>query len=129
MKNKSLTKWLLIPFVLLTLASCAANQELRQSNLGKHEQYVLMSPEMDYIKIERTAASKVNKLLSVQVTLQNITNQDSGISYRFKWFDANKLQVGDEEGWKIQPIRASQFQIIKGQAMKEEISSFLLELR
>jgi uncharacterized protein YcfL len=129
MKNKSLIKWLLIPLALLTLASCAANQELRESNLGKHAQFVLMPPQMDYIKVERTAASKVNKLLSVQVTLQNITNQDNGISYRFKWFDANKLQVGDEESWKIQPIRASQFQTIKGQAMKEEISSFLLELR
>jgi uncharacterized protein YcfL len=113
----------------MILISCAANQELRQSNLGKYAQYVSMPPEMDYIKIERKASSKVNNLLSVQIIVQNITNQDSGVSYRFKWFDANGLQVGDEEGWKIQPIRAAQSQTIKGQAVKEEVANFLLELR
>lgn len=122
-------RYLLIPFVIVILTACAANQELRKSNLGKHERFVEMPPEMDYIKVEKTAASKVNNLLSVQITLLNISNQNTGVSYRFRWLDANGMQVGEDESWKTQPIGVAQFQVIKGVAMKQEASSFLLEIK
>ncbi len=57
-------------------------------------------PLADKITITRMRTRMAGDLLSVEITLTNLSSRDMNIQYRFSWYDADDFEVEqDKHGW------------------------------
>ncbi|MBV8656765.1 MAG: YcfL family protein [Burkholderiales bacterium] len=80
------------------------------------------------IKVVEMRVQRRNDMLVVQADLQNTSNSDRQIFYRFRWLDSNGGQVGDGETFKQVGFMGQQLQTLKGIATQSNITDFRLEM-
>ena len=69
-----------------------------------------------------------NDVLVVQAEVVNTQPRDLRLYYRFRWVDANGMQVGDGEGWKPLVFLGLQTQFLKGTAYGPQATDFQIEM-
>ncbi|MBC7500632.1 MAG: YcfL family protein [Herminiimonas sp.] len=69
-----------------------------------------------------------NDVLVVQAEVLNTQSQDLRLYYRFRWLDANGMQVGDGEVWKPLVFMGKQNQYLKGTAYGPQATDFRIEM-
>ncbi len=69
-----------------------------------------------------------NDMLVVQAEITNTGKRDQRLYYRFRWLDANGMQVGDGEVWKPLVFLGKQSQFIKGTAYGPQATDFRIEM-
>ena len=73
-------------------------------------------------------AQRRNDVLVVQAEVVNTQPRDLRLYYRFRWVDANGMQVGDGEGWKPLVFLGLQTQFLKGTAYGPQATDFQIEM-
>lgn len=73
-------------------------------------------------------AQRRNDVLVVQAEVVNTQPRDVRLYYRFRWVDANGMQVGDGEGWKPLVFLGLQTQYLKGIAYGPQATDFQIEM-
>lgn len=73
-------------------------------------------------------ALKKNDILVVQAEIQNTKSKDLRLFYRFRWIDADGMQVGSGEVWKPLMFLGKQSQFIKGIAPSPKADDFEIEM-
>lgn len=69
-----------------------------------------------------------NDVLVVQAEIINTETRDLRLYYRFRWLDANGMQVGDGEVWKPLVFLGKQNQYLKGTAYGPQATDFRIEM-
>lgn len=69
-----------------------------------------------------------NDILVVQAEMKNYDIKDVRLYYRFRWIDADGMQVGDGEVWKPLVFLGKQSQYIKGTAYGPQATDFRIEM-
>lgn len=69
-----------------------------------------------------------NDVLVVQAEIMNMDTRDLRLYYRFRWLDANGMQVGDGEVWKPLVFLGKQSQFVKGTAYGPQATDFKIEM-
>lgn len=69
-----------------------------------------------------------NDVLVVQAEVINTQSHDLRLYYRFRWLDANGMQVGDGEVWKPLVFLGKQNQYLKGTAYGPQATDFRIEM-
>lgn len=83
--------------------------------------------DTDDIKITDMRSIMAGGLLNVQVAVDN-RGASRPIVYRFRWMNANGMQVGGDEGWKPLTIGAGQSGFLTGIAPHPSVTDFKFEL-
>ena len=73
-------------------------------------------------------AQRRNDVLVVQAEIANTQRHDIRLYYRFRWVDANGMQVGDGEVWKPLVFLGLQTQYLKGTAYGPQATDFQIEM-
>lgn len=73
-------------------------------------------------------ALKKNDVLVVQAEIENTNKKDLRLYYRFRWIDADGMQVGNGEVWKPLMFLGKQSQFIKGIAPSPKADDFEIEM-
>lgn len=73
-------------------------------------------------------ALKKNDVLVVQAEIQNTNKKDLRLYYRFRWIDADGMQVGNGEVWKPLMFLGKQNQFIKSVAPSPKADDFEIEM-
>lgn len=69
-----------------------------------------------------------NDVLVVQAEVANTQPHDVRLYYRFRWVDANGMQIGDGEVWKPLVFLGLQTQYLKGTAYGPQAADFQIEM-
>lgn len=69
-----------------------------------------------------------NDMLVVQAEIENTSKKDLRLYYRFRWVDADGMQVGNGEVWKPLMFLGKQSQMIKGIAPSPKADDFEIEM-
>ena len=80
------------------------------------------------IKVVDLRAVVRNKLLTVQVSLQNESSNGIPMNYRFRWLDNSGMKVADDEVWNPENLFAGQTLDITGIAPTPMATDFLIEI-
>lgn len=73
-------------------------------------------------------ALKKNDVLVVQAEIENTNKKDLRLYYRFRWVDADGMQVGNGEVWKPLMFLGKQSQFVKGTAPSPKADDFEIEM-
>ncbi len=73
-------------------------------------------------------AQRRNDILVVQAEVTNTQTRDLRLYYRFRWIDANGMQVGDGDVWKPLVFLGLQTQYLKGTAYGPQATDFQIEM-
>jgi len=80
------------------------------------------------VSIAEIRAQRRNEMLVVQTELLNGEKSDRQVYWRYRWLDADGMQVGDDEGWKPQRLMGQQSVYLKGIAPKSTAVDFRIEM-
>lgn len=80
------------------------------------------------VSIAEIRAQRRNEMLVVQTELLNGEKSDRQVYWRYRWLDADGMQVGDDEGWKPQRLMGQQSVYLKGLAPKSTAVDFRIEM-
>lgn len=80
------------------------------------------------VSIAEIRAQRRNEMLVVQTELLNGERSDRQVYWRYRWLDADGMQVGDDEGWKPQRLMGQQSVYLKGIAPKSTAVDFRIEM-
>ncbi len=89
---------------------------------------LLVRGELKGLQTIDLRSQRRNDVLVVQAELTNTETRDLRLYYRFRWTDANGMQVGDGEVWKPLVFLGKQSQFIKGTAYGPQATDFLIEM-
>jgi uncharacterized protein YcfL len=113
--------------IAATLAAGLAAADTAPASGGAASKLVLRG-DAQGIKVVEMRLVRKNDMLVVQADLQNTSNNDRQIFYRFRWLDSNGNQVGDGETFKQVGFMGQQLQTLKGIAPQPNASDFRLEM-
>jgi uncharacterized protein YcfL len=99
-----------------------------QSQAQTMESKLRRSGNTAKIKVVDLRAVVRNKLLTVQVSLQNESNNGTPMNYRFRWLDNSGMKVADDEVWNPENLFAGQTLDITGIAPTPMATDFLIEI-
>lgn len=89
---------------------------------------LLVRGDLQGLQVVDLRAQRRNDVLVVQAEVYNTQNHDSRLYYRFRWTDANGMQVGDGEVWKPMTFLGQQSQFLKGTAYGPQAADFMIEM-
>ena len=76
------------------------------------------------------SAAKRNNLLQAQIQVQNITQKDCQFEHRFRWLNADGMEVGQGMStWTPQSISAKEKVFLQAIAPNKEAEDFVFEIR
>ena len=99
-----------------------------QSHAQTMESKLRRSGNTAQIKAVDLRAVVRNKLLTVQVSLQNESSSGTSLNYRFRWLDNSGMKVADDEVWNPENLFAGQTLDITGIAPTPMATDFLIEI-
>ena len=80
------------------------------------------------LRVESLRSQRRNDVMVVQAEIANTSGLNSRLYYRFRWLDADGMQVGDDEAWKPLTFLNRQNQMIKGVAISPQATDFRIEM-
>ncbi len=89
---------------------------------------LMVRGELQGLQTVDLRSQRRNDVLVVQAELTNTESRDLRLYYRFRWLDANGMQVGDGETWKPLVFLGKQNQFIKGTAYGPQATDFRIEM-
>ena len=89
---------------------------------------LMVRGELQGLQTVDLRSQRRNDVLVVQAELMNTESHDLRLYYRFRWTDANGMQVGDGETWKPLVFLGKQSQYIKGTAYGPQATDFRIEM-
>ena len=89
---------------------------------------LMVRGELQGLQTVDLRSQRRNDVLVVQAELTNTESRDLRLYYRFRWTDANGMQVGDGETWKPLVFLGKQSQYIKGTAYGPQATDFRIEM-
>lgn len=82
------------------------------------------------ITINAVQTRMVGEQLEVHLSIQNLTNRDKKVQYRFAWFDAENFEVeSGTESWTPIVLHGAAQMNIRGLAPNTSVQSFKLVVR
>ena len=99
-----------------------------QSQAQTMESKLRRSGNTVQIKVLDLRALVRNKLLTVQVSLQNESTNGIPMNYRFRWLDNSGMKVADDEVWNPEHLFEGQTLDITGIAPTPMATDFLIEI-
>lgn len=118
-----------IAFVFsLSLAGVAAQAQTPPAVSGGIAAKLMVRGELQGLQTVDLRSQRRNDVLVVQAELTNTESRDLRLYYRFRWTDANGMQVGDGETWKPLVFLGKQSQFIKGTAYGPQATDFRIEM-
>jgi uncharacterized protein YcfL len=82
------------------------------------------------LDVVRRDADRVNGLLRVQVTVENVTTESLEFEYRYTWFDAKGLEVKTPASvWQSVQVLAKDESYLTGVAPNDNVTDFKLVIR
>lgn len=84
--------------------------------------------ELQGLQVVDLRSQSRNGILMVQGEVMNTDTSDLRLYYRFRWLDADGMQVGDGEVWKPLVFLGKQSQFIKGVAYGPQATDFRIEM-
>lgn len=119
----------------LLIAGCATTSGLEfigKPNSENDRKHLVIHNESlaNKITISSAQTRTTGDLLEVNLTVQNLTNRDRRVQYRFSWFDRDGFEVeaGSESWTPVVMHGASEFNI-QALAPNTSIQSFKLNVR
>lgn len=89
---------------------------------------LIVRGELKGLQMIDLRSQRRNDVLVVQAEVVNTQPRDLRLFYRFRWVDANGMQVGDGEGWKPLVFLGLQTQFLKGIAYGPQATDFQIEM-
>ena len=89
---------------------------------------LIVRGELKGLQATDLRAQRRNDVLVVQAEVVNTQPRDLRLYYRFRWVDANGMQVGDGEVWKPLVFLGLQTQFLKGTAYGPQATDFQIEM-
>lgn len=80
------------------------------------------------VNIAEIRAQRRNEVLVVQAEMLNTERSDRQVYWRYRWLDADGMQVGDDDAWKPQRLMGQQSVYLKGVAPKSTVVDFRIEM-
>ncbi|AMG40056.1 MULTISPECIES: YcfL family protein [Achromobacter] len=80
------------------------------------------------LRVESLRSQRRNDVMVVQAEIVNTSGLNSRLYYRFRWFDADGMQVGDDEAWKPLTFLNRQSLMVKGVAYGPQATDFRIEM-
>ncbi len=114
-------------FVLLMLVGCTKNQS-SNNLLTKPDKIIINNiPLSKKVKITSFSTRFVNNILEAYIEVENLSKQNYNgkFEYRFKWYDKEKYEIGQELSiWKPLFLDALDSKKITGFSSTEKAESF-----
>jgi uncharacterized protein YcfL len=89
---------------------------------------LIVRGELQGLQTVDLRSQRRNDVMVVQAEIMNMDTRDLRLYYRFRWLDANGMQVGDGEVWKPLVFLGKQSQFIKGTAYGPQATDFRIEM-
>ena len=89
---------------------------------------LIVRGELQGLQVIDLRAQRRNDVLVVQAEVANTRRNDLRLYYRFRWVDADGMQVGDGEGWKPLVFLGLQRQYLRGTAYGPQATDFQIEV-
>jgi uncharacterized protein YcfL len=89
---------------------------------------LLVRGDLEGLQTVDLRSQRRNDVLTVQAELLNTSTRDLRLYYRFRWINADGMQVGDGEAWKPLVFLGKQSQFIKGTAYGPQATDFKIEM-
>lgn len=112
----------------LVLASALAHAETAPAVSAGIASKLLVRGDLQGLQTVDLRSQRRNDVLVVQAELLNTKNKDLRLYYRFRWTDADGMQIGDGEVWKPLVFLGQQSQFIKGTAPSSKALDFKIEM-
>lgn len=109
-------------------AAAQAQQDAPASASSGIAAKLLVRGELQGLQTVDLRSQRRNDVLVVQAEIMNMDARDLRLYYRFRWLDANGMQVGDGEVWKPLVFLGKQSQFIKGTAYGPQATDFRIEM-
>ncbi len=78
-----------------------------------------------WLTVTEMSTAKKNDLLQAQITAQNTTTRDCQYEYRFRWLDANGMEIPTAmAGWVQVSVSAKEKALMRGIAPNREAADF-----
>jgi uncharacterized protein YcfL len=95
---------------------------------GSAASKLMLRGEAYGVSIAEIRAQRRNEMLVVQAELLNGEKSDRQVYWRYRWLDADGMQVGDDDAWKPQRLMGQQSVYLKGVAPKSTVVDFRIEM-
>jgi uncharacterized protein YcfL len=95
---------------------------------GSAASKLMLRGEAYGVSIAEIRAQRRNEMLVVQTELLNGEKSDRQVYWRYRWLDADGMQVGDDDAWKPQRLMGQQSVYLKGVAPKSTVVDFRIEM-
>lgn len=99
-----------------------------QQNAGSAASKLMLRGDARGVSIAEIRAQRRADMLVVQTEVVNSENADRQVYWRYRWLDADGMQVGDDEAWKPQRIMGQQSTYLKGVAPRANVIDFRIEM-
>lgn len=99
-----------------------------QQNTGSAASKLMLRGDARGVSIAEIRAQRRSDMLVVQTELVNGENADRQVYWRYRWLDADGMQVGDDEAWKPLRVMGQQSAYLKGVAPKTTVVDFRIEM-
>lgn len=99
-----------------------------QQNTGSAASKLMLRGDARGVSIAEIRAQRRSDMLVVQTELVNGENADRQVYWRYRWLDADGMQVGDDEAWKPLRVMGQQSAYLKGVAPKATVVDFRIEM-
>lgn len=109
-------------------AAAQAQQDAPAAASGGIAAKLIVRGELKGLQTVDLRSQRRNDVLVVQAEIMNMDTRDVRLYYRFRWLDANGMQVGDGEVWKPLVFLGKQSQFIKGTAYGPQATDFRIEM-
>lgn len=112
-------------------AGCSSNPAGETGSIEKTKYQVITSGDTeDRIDILGVATARVGDLMRASIELKNDSNFKYTFEYRFKWYDANNMEI-DPEGtaWTPVSVMANETKSLQDTAPTPAAASFKLFLQ
>ncbi len=80
------------------------------------------------LRVESLRSQRRNDVMVVQAEIVNTSGLSTRMYYRFRWLDADGMQVGDDAAWQPLTFLNRQNHVIKGVAYGPQATDFRLEM-
>lgn len=124
----SFNRFALCASLALLGATAQAQQDAPAAASSGIAAKMLVRGELKGLQTVDLRSQRRNDVLVVQAEIMNMDTRDLRLYYRFRWLDANGMQVGDGEVWKPLVFLGKQSQFIKGTAYGPQATDFKIEM-
>jgi hypothetical protein len=112
----------------LGLASIAVQAQVPPAVSPGMASKLIVRGDLQGLQMIDLRSQRKNDVMVVQAEITNTQPGDLRLYYRFRWTDANGMQVGDGEVWKPMTFLGLQSQFIRGTAYGPQATDFLIEM-